>query len=74
MPKVQEYHTGNLRFTNHDFTRDCINVGQLFYFRVVGVYHQNSLVDVKMEEVWYGVRTILLHVTRKWPKVICIPF
>ena len=70
MVKVKLYHAENLRFNDNNFTGDFVKGGQRIDFYSVGVHHQSAVVELKIKEVWYGGRTILLHTNRKCSTVI----
>ena len=67
---VKNYHADNFRFSKNGFI-DAINQKyQKITFFVVGVHHQNGIVENKNKIMTTGARTLLLHVMIIWPQMI----
>jgi hypothetical protein len=67
---AKHYHADNGRFSNKGFHQDITNKGQSITFCVVGVHHQNGIIENRNKQLTLGARTLLLHSMRHWPQMV----
>ena len=59
-----------MRYNDQDFITSCERKNQEHDLCGAGGHHQNGIAEAKKKTLAYGVRTMLLHAKRMWPKVI----
>ena len=68
--QFRSYQVDNLRFNDENFSEDLLKGGQSITLCGIGAHHQNTVVELKIKEVCYGRRTILLHAKWRWSTVL----
>ena len=68
--KVKAYRADNSRFDSEDFQDHCKMERQKCTYCGVGARHQNGIGEANIKRTTCASRSLLLHATKLWPKVI----
>ena len=67
---IKHYHADNGRFADKLFREHVTEKGQTISFCGVGAHHQNGKVEKRIRDIVEQARTMLLHASHRWPKVV----
>ena len=68
--QVQAYHADNGIFKAKGWVQDCQVKGQALTFAGVNAHHQNGLAERRIRSLQELTRSMLIHATKRWPKVV----
>ena len=68
--KIRHYHADNGRFADNAFMKSIRDAQQQITFCGVGAHHQNGIAEKRIRDLTEGARTMLIHATHRWPRVV----
>ena len=68
--KVKQYHADNGRFAENAFINDARRQGQTITYCGVNAHFQNGIAEKRIRDLQDSARTMMLHATARWPKVM----
>ena len=68
--KINIYHANNGRFSEQQFRSAIENSNQELTFCWFGSHHKNTIVEIKIQTLTLGDRTLILHAKRYWTDAI----
>ena len=67
---INHYHVDNGQFADNGFIKDCQDRGQRLTYCGVNAHFQNGITNRKIRDLQEAMRTSLLNMAHKWPKMI----